>query len=387
MAFAKKSHRKSNAHMKPPVGESVGLVSPGCWSIGSFMSCEQLQGQQPPEDAVVHWQDGESAFCLRPKPPTTSSSGDPTVGKFHEERWASAVWTLSTNVFCKAKAWVEGMEVEGTTIEFVAKHAPSVPVPEVIYHWIDPAWTRCFLITKRAQGERFNEVWPRISEDQRLDVAAQLAKHAVTLSKLRSDRCEKATGAGLLGEHGLLGPHEDWSTWPSWKPLLRPPFTAQELIAHLTKEAGVAPPDLGKQFVFAHTDMSPKNVFVFMPAEKTGQVQVSTIIDWETAGYYPYWWMSTHARTCQDLFLEHKSIGVAWKDAMDPAWMLSNALIREGFRHELGYFGQHVLKSEIPDFVKEHEEAREKIEAGGDQSLIIGKARSSIAWSSKNLFE
>lgn len=104
------------------------------------------------------------------------------------------------------------MEVEGTIIEFVVKHTPSVPVPEVIYHWIDPTWNRFFTITKRIQDERLIEVWPRISEQQRLNVAAQLAKHTIILSKLRSDRCEKATDTDILSEHILLNPHKDWNT-------------------------------------------------------------------------------------------------------------------------------------------------------------------------------
>lgn len=70
-------------------------------------------------------------------------------------------------------------------------------------------------------------------------------------------------------------------------------------------------------------------------------------------------------------------------------WMLSNALIREGFRIEAGWLQQHVLKTEVPDHIKAYEKAREKLEASGDQGAneeVFNEDRRAIVWSSKNLF-
>lgn len=347
--------------MEPPIGESVGLVSPGNWSIGTFMSCEELQGQSPPEDAVAHWNDGDSTFCLRPRLPTTSPSGDSAVGKFYDRATCHAAWNLSPNIICKCTSWTEGMEVEGTTIEFVVKNAPSVPVPEVIYYWIDPTWERVFTIVRRVQGVRFNEAWFSLSEEQRVDVAAQLAKHAVTLSKLTSSRCEKPSGAGVTYSGDLFGglPRERGVIW---RVPLHSPATAEELTAIMAKLYGAPPPDMGKCFIFAHTDMSPTNVFVHMPTEETGHVQLSAIIDWETAGFYPHWYPSTNARITRGFGLDDEFLDEPPPGQWDWLRILSDALIEEGFRCEQRWYMQ-VMGMEISEEVDAKPRARDERQA------------------------
>ncbi|KAL9116515.1 MAG: hypothetical protein Q9187_006961 [Circinaria calcarea] len=348
--------------MEPPIGQSIGLIKPGFWSIGTLMSCEQLQGQ-PPEDAVAHWKDGDTAFCLRPKLPNTSSTGDSAIGKFYDRGTCSAAWNLSSNVICKATSWVQGMEAEGKTIEFVVKHVPSVPVPEVIYHWVDPAWDRSFILERRVPGERLNEVWSRISHEQRVGVAAQLAEHAVSLAKLKSRRCEKATGAGITYESTLLG-GVPWEDRPSWKPLLHTPLTAGQVTARIVNFSGEAPPDLGEYFLFAHTTMNPTNVFIIMPAEETGHVQVSAILGWASAGFYPHWWISTTPRVHAGFALDTEFIDDPPQDQWDWMWILSDALIRKGFPCEDKWFMQNMFDKEK---IAAEQEAREQREARAEQ--------------------
>lgn len=318
--------------MEVPIGVSVGLIKPGHWRIGTSMSCEQLHGQPPPEDAVAHWIDGDSAWCLRPQPPTNSPSGDSEVAKFREVAGCIALWNLSPNVFCKARSWCEGVELEGKTIEFVKKHAPSVPVPEVFYNWADPAWDRTFIIERRAPGECMNDVWTQMSTEQKMDVAAQISKHAVTLAKLKSRRCEKATGAGLTFESPWLGSTYNSLVDPLWRRIVHPPLTIEEVKERITKTAGEAPPDLGEYFLFNHALLCPPKIFVHIPAEKNGHVKVSNIIGWGSAGFLPHWFIATNPRMNVNFGMEN--IEPPPEDQYDWTWMLSDALIRDGFSCE-----------------------------------------------------
>lgn len=357
--------------MEPLIGESVGLIDPGSWSIGTSMLCEQLQGQQPPpEDAVAHWNDGDSVFCLRPKLPTTSPSGDSAAGRFYDHFFRSAAWNLSPNVICKASGWIEGMETEGVTLEFVAKEFPSVPIPEVIHHWVDPSWNRCFIITRRVRGERLNDVWCRVSHEQRMDVAAQLAKHSVTMAEIGSVRCAKPTGVGICFEAELFSgvPEEVVEAWPSWKPVLHPVLTVEEFTARTIELRGTAPPDMGQYFMFAHMNMGPTNIFVLMPAEKTGRVELSAIIDWKSAGFYPHWYISTKPRISADFALDNEFRDEIPADGGHWMWILSDALMLEGFDLEVKWWMQNVIKRNNPDELEAIEKYQEQQKAWRGQA-------------------
>ncbi|KAL9117832.1 MAG: hypothetical protein Q9187_005627 [Circinaria calcarea] len=170
-----------------------------------------------------------------------------------------------------------------------------------------------------------------MSTEQRTDLASQIAKHVVTLAKLKSRRCEKITGAGITYEGPLLGGRFSWD-FPLWQPLVHPPLTIEEVKERITKLTGEAPPDLGEYFLFTHTLLVPPKIFVHMPAEKNGHVQLSCIIGWASAGYFPHWYIATNPRVNVSFGVEN--IEPPPQDQFDWTWILSDALIREGFSCE-----------------------------------------------------
>lgn len=66
---------------------------------------------------------------------------------------SSAVWEIGTNAICKVKTWSDGMERENDTLAFVSSRFPHIPIPEVIYSWVDEQLSRTFLVLRRVQGQ------------------------------------------------------------------------------------------------------------------------------------------------------------------------------------------------------------------------------------------
>jgi hypothetical protein len=142
--------------LKPTLNETFCLLSPGVWSIGSLMMCEKLEDGPIPADAVCSWNDGSTYYLRKRSPPRVDQEpeGDFLASKHGDHNGPErGIWTISPNVFCKVKGWVEGFTTEATTIRWLNKNIPSVPTEEIIYDWIDPEWNRVIMITKRVPGE------------------------------------------------------------------------------------------------------------------------------------------------------------------------------------------------------------------------------------------
>ncbi|KAH7304474.1 hypothetical protein B0I35DRAFT_445304 [Stachybotrys elegans] len=191
-----------------------------------------LGSSATPKDTIIDWRDGESTFYLRHKNQNDLLSGDPSMDRIHVGGTSAAVWCLGENAFCKVHAWCKGLELEANTLRFVCEKAPEVPVPEVIHSWIDHELNRTFLITKR------------LTSSQRTRIAHDVAQSCALLATHTSSRFETVSGC--------------------------------------------APPDINLPFHFYHADLGPTNIMV----SEDGN-HVTGIIDWESAAYYPQFWIAT----------------------------------------------------------------------------------------------
>lgn len=192
--------------MPPKMYETICLTSSDHWSLGSMIICEKLQiGHDVPSDTVCQWVDNEATYCLRkrsePKADRTVE-GDPESGRVRKH-FTSGVWTLSPNVFCKVMQWTGESTTDATTIRFINTNIRSLPTEEVIYDWVDIEWRRSFMLTRRAPGIRYDEAQPFLTTEQKLQIAAQVAKQLKSLAELTSDCIETVVGRGLEGMHSL----------------------------------------------------------------------------------------------------------------------------------------------------------------------------------------
>jgi hypothetical protein len=80
------------------------------------------------------------------------------------------------------EGWREDRQLEAATIDFVRGNFPSVPLPEVLYSWIDQPINRTFLLMKRVHARTLNVAWPQLSADQRRNIANDMAEHCLILA-------------------------------------------------------------------------------------------------------------------------------------------------------------------------------------------------------------
>jgi hypothetical protein len=173
--------------MELPARESVKRINPRLWTLGSNMMCVKSDAQEtPPPSAVSSWHDGDSIFYLVPRDETllltASGEGDPAIDRIQECGTGGSVWGIGSEVICKVKGWCEDRQLEAATIAFVGENCPSVPLPEVLYSWIDQPINRTFLILRRVRGRTLSSAWPHLSAGQRLNIAEEIARHCSVLA-------------------------------------------------------------------------------------------------------------------------------------------------------------------------------------------------------------
>ena len=253
--------------------------------VGSSKVCEQATTTNP-RNAIISWEDGEETFYLRERVEDDSSLPENSLetGLVHQGGTSAAVWGIKTSTFCKVKAWCEGLESENDTLRFVAKNAPSISLPEVIYSWIDHGWNRSFLILRRVGGQTLQDAWPRLSQPQRSQIASQVAEYCSELAGITSLAFESATHRGVL-EPFLTVDAEP--SYPSWKPRIVGPFSLEDFKSYLLRQSTTQCPDIGHSLHFYHADLGPGNIMV------SEEGNVEGILDWESAGFYPRCWIAS----------------------------------------------------------------------------------------------
>ena len=307
--------------MTPPIGTSVHYLAPYRWMLGSLKVCERATTITP-LDAIVSWEDGEDTFYLRER------GGDDDLllpecnirtGLIHHGGTSAAVWSIGSSTFCKVKAWCEGLESENDTIQFVAKNAPSVPVPEVIHYWVDYNWNRSFLILKRVGGQTLQDAWPQLSSSQKSQVASQVANYCSKLARITSLRYESATCRGVLEPYITVDAEP---SHPSWKPRPLGPFSLEELKSYLFQQSTTYYPQVKLPFYFYHADLGPSNIMVSASGKVMG------ILDWESAGFYPRYWIVLKPKCSAGFYLKttEGTKREAWRD------LLRSELMKEGFK-------------------------------------------------------
>ncbi|PGG95484.1 hypothetical protein AJ79_10036 [Helicocarpus griseus UAMH5409] len=272
--------------MMPPVNRSVLQPSPNRWRLGSRIECEriereceQIETQTPPAGVLAAWSDGECSYILREMSadsaaPESQDHVSKEVYLVHEGGSSSAVWAIGKSAFCKVKSWHPSMGLESETIAFVREHVPQVPLPEVIYSWIDE--DRTFLILKRVQGLTLRDAWLSFSFLQRDLVLRKVASICDLLALKTSAKLQGVSGNPLperflaVAKDGFLGP-----------------LTSTESLKYFTIPGSNLCPEIGKAFYLYHADLGPGNIMVSEDGSITG------ILDWEAAGFYPRFWIAT----------------------------------------------------------------------------------------------
>ncbi|CDM28158.1 Protein kinase-like domain [Penicillium roqueforti FM164] len=210
-----------------PIRNSVTKISDSIWRLGCTIECNRTA--EPDDTCAAAWKDGEDWYILRhttsEQLPDATSANSP-VRLIHEG--------------------------ESETIKFVQDKAPQVPVPEVIYSWVDG--NRSFLVLKRVPGITLRDAWETMSATEQDSILDEVV-HIV-----------RALPGSL--ETGFIGAVECLS------------------VRHFFREDLHPNPEIEERFHLYHPDLAPGNIIV-------SNQKLLAIINWESAGFYPRFWIST----------------------------------------------------------------------------------------------
>ena len=275
--------------------------------MGNLMLCEKT-GSKVPSDAVVTWLDGQGEeYCLRPRPQENQPpvpAYDPANGPFIKRHFTSAIFQIGCDIFVKVKWAPKGWsKTEGLSMRLVKERAPDVLLPEAIHFWYDEKWDRYFLIQRRIHGPTLDDVWWKLSDRDKWQVAREIGKLIHRLSAITAPRFQKVSGEPV-GESRLIGAYGERAPGPygEWGPVIGGapgPFTPSELREFLLEISnGVEPPEMDDEFHFTHGDLSPTNVILsgteIPKSLDKSHVHVASVIDWERAAFYPKFWIALY---------------------------------------------------------------------------------------------
>jgi hypothetical protein len=114
-------------------------------------------------------------------------------------------------------------------------------------------------------------------------VALSVAQYCRDLTEVTSEKLQSATGCGVL-EPFLTVDSE--ASYPLWKPKPLGPFSRIAAQKYFQRISTLPPPSIGERFYFYHAGLSPTNIIL------SDGGTVEAILDWESAGYYPKFWIS-----------------------------------------------------------------------------------------------
>ncbi|RDW67210.1 uncharacterized protein DSM5745_09076 [Aspergillus mulundensis] len=289
----------------PPIEQSISKWSTTSYRMGTRFLCRRVASDGS-EDTIARWKDADGTLGLFEHDGSISTNEQPCNDLVYQAGTSSAVWEIGSEAICKVKTWTPGMEMESDTLAFVKAKASHIPVPEVIYAWLDKKLRRTYLILRRIQGSTLQHAWGSLTPNQQDTVADIVAQYCFDLTRATSSRLESARGCGVL-EPFLHVPAKE--SHPSWEPRLLGPMSAESFIQYLRRRSDLQPPPVN-EFYFYHADLSPTNIIV----SESGMVL--GILDWESAGYYPGFWVSLKPYMSRGFLLCTEDSRYAWADAL-----------------------------------------------------------------------
>ncbi|KAJ0413002.1 hypothetical protein BJY00DRAFT_306626 [Aspergillus carlsbadensis] len=244
----------------PPIERSISQRALDIFKMGSRFLCRKVQRTKV-TSSITSWEDRNGSFCLLNNNSELSLSEQPLRDLLYQAGTSSAVWAIGSNAICKVKTWTDGMEMESNTLAFVKANFPDIPVPDIIYTWLDEKLSRSFLILKRVQGNTLAQVWPSLTPEKRNGIASTIAQFCYKLTNLTSNKVQSATG------HGVLEPFMNVRAKDS-----RP--------SYLQRISRIYKPPVTTTFHFYHADLGPTNLLI------SDNGKIKAILDWESAGFY-----------------------------------------------------------------------------------------------------
>ncbi|KAI1746909.1 kinase-like protein [Xylaria castorea] len=197
-------------------------------------------------------------------------------------------------------------ENEGHALLFLEKMCPSFPAPRL--HAMYMGGDRLYIVMDYKPGTTLLSLWPTLKQEEKMSIASQLRE--------KMDQIRSIASPGIFSDV-IGGPLKHrWFYW--WAdPTISGPFQTEEdfnkglaRMIQKTWEDNSTGGKLGEFFgrhlpgtlqghpsVFTHSDFHRGNVLVKEINEDVlgaaRKFEVTAIVDWESAGWYPSYWEYT----------------------------------------------------------------------------------------------
>jgi hypothetical protein len=225
------------------------------------------------------------------------SSYLPRIRMFYTKPNAG-LWTMGNDYMIWDRACKEGMDNEFMTYQFLkAKGVKNIPLVEEMQHFGKPGDKFQFTVTSRAKGKALKDVWHTASREEKRSYADQMIAALRELRTYTAPYPQRVDGSPLVDN--LIGqclPNtacksigkttEDWLDSNLGEELRRGlgrkyGTSDKAVIEEKLNDLKNNFPE-GAPYVLTHGDIHCGNIIV-----NNGKIQA--IIDWEAAGYYPWW--------------------------------------------------------------------------------------------------
>ncbi|RDW81538.1 aminoglycoside phosphotransferase family protein [Aspergillus mulundensis] len=187
--------------------------------------------------------------------------------------------------------------IEAETMKFLAANS-KVRIPKVYDAFVDPESNKTYIIMDHVPGDTLRDLLPSLGRDEKARIC-ELIKNKLT--KLRSIPAPDYLG---MIDHS---PYLDGVFWNcGLDPKICGPFASEEelncgMIEKLRQTESEQYIRLlrtmmdrtlhGHRTLFTHGDLQPKNIMVERLDDGDGAPDFKiTLIDWESAGWYPEYW-------------------------------------------------------------------------------------------------
>ncbi|CAG7944718.1 unnamed protein product [Penicillium nalgiovense] len=170
---------------------------------------------------------------------------------------------------------------EDPTLRFIAENT-TIPVPKV--HDVRLEDDKVVgIVMDYMPGTQLDGIWDTLGPDQKQSIAEQLRGYISQLRNLKGNYIGAVDrGTVAMGNWGPIygGPFDSEQEFNWWiisdlSPTLQAPL--RYYAEHALTD--------GHEIVFTHSDFSSRNILV-----DENSYQVTAILDWEFAGWYPEWW-------------------------------------------------------------------------------------------------
>jgi hypothetical protein len=237
----------------------------------------------------------EKVKCLLAKYTNPRSERNALAESIVELCWDGGVLDYSHNfmvlrcgggIVAKIRSGNVDDTTEYTSCQYLAQHAPDVPVPRM--HGCVTLGGRRMIFMDYISSVSLDRVWTQLSHDNKLCIQDRLNQIFTSLRKLR--RAEGQPIGGVNGEAPWeVRPFSEKSRniistssgFERFSTAVSPNLENSPYLKFL--RSFVPPSEPGS--VFTHGDLRPANIMV--ERDEQGQYFVTAIIDWEFSGFYP----------------------------------------------------------------------------------------------------